>query len=149
MISLVTDLFPQVVQLLNMSLYRYQRVKPVIIDPGLYSLQKSVVFWITEKRSVPIAFKLFTCKYTIIFPENYEMSSLSHSCYQCSLFLVFLYVPFFIVFYILIVCSVGCHLHVCLSWNHVQLIKQLFFVNVWYKKTNTSFFFAFLCWPVC
>ncbi|KAF0904674.1 hypothetical protein E2562_036075 [Oryza meyeriana var. granulata] len=38
----------------------YQRAKPVIIDPGLYSLQKSDVFWITEKRSVPTAFKLFT-----------------------------------------------------------------------------------------
>jgi hypothetical protein len=40
----------------------YQRAKPVIIDPGLYSLQKSDVFWITEKRSVPTAFKLFTGK---------------------------------------------------------------------------------------
>ncbi|KAJ3691917.1 hypothetical protein LUZ60_012267 [Juncus effusus] len=38
----------------------YQRAKPVIIDPGLYSSQKSDVFWITEKRSVPTAFKLFT-----------------------------------------------------------------------------------------
>ncbi|XP_072960027.1 beta-glucuronosyltransferase GlcAT14A-like [Typha angustifolia] len=38
----------------------YQRAKPVIIDPGLYSLQKSDVFWVTEKRSVPTAFKLFT-----------------------------------------------------------------------------------------
>nr|XP_010914871.2 beta-glucuronosyltransferase GlcAT14B [Elaeis guineensis] len=38
----------------------YQRAKPVIIDPGLYKLQKSDVFWITEKRSVPTAFKLFT-----------------------------------------------------------------------------------------
>ncbi|KAK9098753.1 hypothetical protein Syun_025798 [Stephania yunnanensis] len=38
----------------------FQRAKPVIIDPGLYSLQKSDVFWISEKRSVPSAFKLFT-----------------------------------------------------------------------------------------
>ncbi|XP_047084405.1 beta-glucuronosyltransferase GlcAT14A-like [Lolium rigidum] len=38
----------------------YQRAKPVIVDPGLYSLHKSDVFWITEKRSVPTAFKLFT-----------------------------------------------------------------------------------------
>jgi len=62
-----------------MCLCRYQRAKPVIIDPGLYSLQKSDVFWITEKRSVPTAFKLFTGKYTIIVPENSEMSSLSPS----------------------------------------------------------------------
>lgn len=32
----------------------------MIVDPGLYSLQKSDVFWVTEKRSVPTAFKLFT-----------------------------------------------------------------------------------------
>ncbi|KAM0933316.1 putative glycosyl transferase, family 14, beta-glucuronosyltransferase GlcAT14A/B/C [Dioscorea sansibarensis] len=38
----------------------YQRAKPVIIDPGLYSLHKSDVFWATEKRSVPTSFKLFT-----------------------------------------------------------------------------------------
>ncbi|XP_060669830.1 beta-glucuronosyltransferase GlcAT14B isoform X2 [Ziziphus jujuba] len=38
----------------------YQRAKPVIIDPGLYSLQKSDVFWVSEKRSVPTAYKLFT-----------------------------------------------------------------------------------------
>ncbi|KAF8393227.1 hypothetical protein HHK36_021468 [Tetracentron sinense] len=38
----------------------FQRAKPVIIDPGLYSLHKSDVFWVSEKRSVPTAFKLFT-----------------------------------------------------------------------------------------
>ncbi|CAN1216796.1 Beta-glucuronosyltransferase GlcAT14B [Linum perenne] len=37
-----------------------QRARPVIIDPGLYSLQKSDVFWVTEKRSVPSAYRLFT-----------------------------------------------------------------------------------------
>lgn len=46
--------------LVQTPLCRYQRAKPVIIDPGLYKLQKSDVFWITEKRSVPTAFKLFT-----------------------------------------------------------------------------------------
>ncbi|KAJ9548727.1 hypothetical protein OSB04_021270 [Centaurea solstitialis] len=39
---------------------RYQRAKPVIIDPGLYSLKKSDVFWVSQKRSVPTAYKLFT-----------------------------------------------------------------------------------------
>ncbi|XP_057768179.1 beta-glucuronosyltransferase GlcAT14B-like [Salvia miltiorrhiza] len=38
----------------------YQRAKPVIIDPGLYSVHKSDLYWITEKRKVPTAFKLFT-----------------------------------------------------------------------------------------
>ncbi|KAI3879947.1 hypothetical protein MKX03_019870 [Papaver bracteatum] len=37
-----------------------QRSRPVIINPGLYSLQKSDVFWVSEKRSLPTTFKLFT-----------------------------------------------------------------------------------------
>lgn len=39
---------------------RFQRAKPVIVDPGLYLTKKSDVFWITQRRSVPTAFKLFT-----------------------------------------------------------------------------------------
>ncbi|XP_059432147.1 beta-glucuronosyltransferase GlcAT14B-like [Corylus avellana] len=38
----------------------YQRAKPVIIDPGFYSLHKSDVFWVPEQRSVPSAYRLFT-----------------------------------------------------------------------------------------
>ncbi|CAN1787019.1 Beta-glucuronosyltransferase GlcAT14B [Linum perenne] len=48
---------------LQLKLHTYtvdQRARPVIIDPGLYSLQKSDVFWVTEKRSVPSAYRLFT-----------------------------------------------------------------------------------------
>ncbi|XP_059287044.1 beta-glucuronosyltransferase GlcAT14B-like [Lycium ferocissimum] len=36
------------------------RAKPVIIDPGLYSLNKSDVFFVEPQRSLPTAFKLFT-----------------------------------------------------------------------------------------
>ncbi|KAL3640146.1 Beta-glucuronosyltransferase GlcAT14A [Castilleja foliolosa] len=38
----------------------FQRAKPILIDPGLYMTNKSDVFWITQRRSVPTAFKLFT-----------------------------------------------------------------------------------------
>ncbi|CAL5370604.1 unnamed protein product [Camellia sinensis] len=38
----------------------FQRAKPIIIDPGLYMTNKADVFWITQRRSVPSAFKLFT-----------------------------------------------------------------------------------------
>ncbi|MCD7473299.1 Beta-glucuronosyltransferase GlcAT14B [Datura stramonium] len=38
----------------------YHRARPVIIDAGLYSLNKSDLFWIPQKRSMPTAFKLFT-----------------------------------------------------------------------------------------
>ncbi|XP_021741715.1 beta-glucuronosyltransferase GlcAT14B-like [Chenopodium quinoa] len=38
----------------------YQRARPVIIDPGLYSTQKSDVYWVPERRGIPTAFKLYT-----------------------------------------------------------------------------------------
>lgn len=37
-----------------------QRVKPIIIDPGFYQLEKSDIFWMTQRRAVPSAFRLFT-----------------------------------------------------------------------------------------
>lgn len=39
---------------------RYQRARPLIIDPALYQSKKSGVFWAKEKRSMPASFKLFT-----------------------------------------------------------------------------------------
>jgi hypothetical protein len=38
----------------------FQRAKPIIIDPGLYMNRKSEVFWATQRRAVPTAFRLFT-----------------------------------------------------------------------------------------
>ncbi|KAH7446500.1 hypothetical protein KP509_01G059300 [Ceratopteris richardii] len=38
----------------------YQRARPIIIDPGLYMTTKSDIFWVTQSRDVPTAFKLFT-----------------------------------------------------------------------------------------
>lgn len=38
----------------------HQRARPIIIDPGLYHVKKSAVFWAKEKRSLPSSFKLFT-----------------------------------------------------------------------------------------
>ncbi|BAT83412.1 Beta-glucuronosyltransferase GlcAT14A [Vigna angularis] len=38
----------------------HQRARPIIIDPGLYMTKKQDVFWITQRRSKPTAFKLFT-----------------------------------------------------------------------------------------
>lgn len=37
-----------------------QRARPIIIDPGLYNSKKQDVFWVTQRRSRPTAFKLFT-----------------------------------------------------------------------------------------
>ncbi|KAI5083921.1 hypothetical protein GOP47_0000090 [Adiantum capillus-veneris] len=44
----------------DLSWKEYQRARPIIIDPGLYSSKKSDIFWVTQKRAVPTAFKLFT-----------------------------------------------------------------------------------------
>lgn len=44
----------------NIGWKEFQRAKPIIIDPGLYMTKKDDVFWITQRRSVPTAFKLFT-----------------------------------------------------------------------------------------
>uniref|UniRef100_A0A0C9RWA2 TSA: Wollemia nobilis Ref_Wollemi_Transcript_9402_2063 transcribed RNA sequence n=1 Tax=Wollemia nobilis TaxID=56998 RepID=A0A0C9RWA2_9CONI len=38
----------------------HHRAKPIIIDPGLYMSKKSDIYWATEKRQTPTAFKLFT-----------------------------------------------------------------------------------------
>jgi len=40
--------------------YRNHRAKPLIVDPGLYMSKKSDVFWVTQRRELPTAFKLFT-----------------------------------------------------------------------------------------
>ncbi|KAI4351574.1 hypothetical protein L6164_005923 [Bauhinia variegata] len=37
-----------------------QRARPIIIDPGLYMNKKEDVFWVTQRRSRPTAFTLFT-----------------------------------------------------------------------------------------
>lgn len=52
--------------LLFAMVHRFQRAKPVIIDPGLYMKKKADVFWIPQRRSVPTAFKLFTGMYDLL-----------------------------------------------------------------------------------
>ncbi|KAL5572955.1 hypothetical protein UlMin_022552 [Ulmus minor] len=37
-----------------------KRAMPLIIDPGLYLSTKQDIFWVTPRRSLPTAFKLFT-----------------------------------------------------------------------------------------
>ncbi|KAI7990391.1 Beta-glucuronosyltransferase GlcAT14A [Camellia lanceoleosa] len=37
-----------------------KRGKPIIIDPALYSLNKSEIWWVIKQRSLPTSFKLYT-----------------------------------------------------------------------------------------
>ncbi|KAG6413842.1 hypothetical protein SASPL_126557 [Salvia splendens] len=65
----------------------YQRAKPVIIDPGLYRVQKSDLYWITEKRKVPNAFKLFTEGYfhtVICNAEEFRNTIVNHDLHFIS-----------------------------------------------------------------
>ncbi|XP_010553288.1 PREDICTED: beta-glucuronosyltransferase GlcAT14C [Tarenaya hassleriana] len=43
----------------NIAWKENQRARPIIIDPGLYHMKKSGVFWAKERRSLPASFKLF------------------------------------------------------------------------------------------
>ncbi|KAJ3687724.1 hypothetical protein LUZ61_016888 [Rhynchospora tenuis] len=43
----------------NIGSKEHERVKPIIVDPALYISNKSGVFRVTEKRSLPSAFKIF------------------------------------------------------------------------------------------
>ncbi|XAR56538.1 hypothetical protein NMG60_11037066 [Bertholletia excelsa] len=38
----------------------HQRAMPLIVDPGLYQSKKQDLFWVTPRRALPTAFKLFT-----------------------------------------------------------------------------------------
>ncbi|KAK9055554.1 hypothetical protein SSX86_026638 [Deinandra increscens subsp. villosa] len=37
-----------------------KRGKPIMIDPGLYSMNKSEIWWVIKQRALPTAFKLYT-----------------------------------------------------------------------------------------
>lgn len=51
---------------------RFSRARPIIIDPGLYHMKKSGVFWAKEKRSMPASFKVFmgTARDLLPFPDS-------------------------------------------------------------------------------
>ncbi|CAN6483580.1 unnamed protein product [Victoria cruziana] len=38
----------------------FRRARPLVVDPALYLLHKTDLFWVTQKRDSPTAFKLFT-----------------------------------------------------------------------------------------
>ncbi|XP_073286127.1 beta-glucuronosyltransferase GlcAT14A-like [Primulina huaijiensis] len=48
-----------------------QRAMPLIVDPGLYQKTKSDVFWVSPKRNLPTAFKLFTGSAWMILSRSF------------------------------------------------------------------------------
>ncbi|PKI37637.1 hypothetical protein CRG98_041930 [Punica granatum] len=43
-----------------------KRAMPLMVDPGLYLTKKSDVFWVSPRRALPTAFKLFTGQFYLI-----------------------------------------------------------------------------------
>lgn len=49
----------------------FQRVRPIIIDPGLYHSKRSGVFWAKEKRSMPASFKIFVGSSSVVLTRSF------------------------------------------------------------------------------
>ncbi|XP_058086134.1 beta-glucuronosyltransferase GlcAT14B [Magnolia sinica] len=49
-----------------------KRAKPIMIDPGLYSLNKSEIMWVTKQRTLPTAFKLYTGSAWMILSRSFS-----------------------------------------------------------------------------
>ncbi|KAG0565863.1 hypothetical protein M758_7G018500 [Ceratodon purpureus] len=49
----------------------FQRAKPIIIDPGLYLDKKTDIFWATQRRAIPTAFRLFTGSAWIVLTRSF------------------------------------------------------------------------------
>lgn len=39
---------------------RSKKLKPIVVDPGLYLAEESEVYYATQKRELPDAYRLFT-----------------------------------------------------------------------------------------
>lgn len=54
---------------------RNKRGKPMIIDPGLDSLNKSNIWWVIKQRTLPTAFKLYTGRYPPYLSFSFYLKS--------------------------------------------------------------------------
>ncbi|KAK3034975.1 hypothetical protein RJ639_033353, partial [Escallonia herrerae] len=48
-----------------------QRAMPLMVDPGLYQTTKSDIFWVSPRRTLPTAFKLFTGSAWMILSRSF------------------------------------------------------------------------------
>eukprot|EP01018_Ginkgo_biloba_P020590 Gb_25139 [translate_table: standard] len=49
----------------------FQRAKPIIIDPGLFLSTRSEIFYATQKRVMPNAYKFFTGSSSVVLSRNF------------------------------------------------------------------------------
>lgn len=59
-------------------LYRSRRLRPIIVDPGLYLSEKTGMFYASQKRGLPNAFRLFT-GVALYYMLSKCLSTFSHS----------------------------------------------------------------------
>lgn len=55
----------------NIGWKEFQRARPIIIDPALYHLKKTSVYWAKEKRLMPVSFKLFTGSEWVVLSRSF------------------------------------------------------------------------------
>lgn len=48
-----------------------KRGKPILMDPALYSLNKSDIWWVVEQRALPTSFKLYTGSAWVILSKSF------------------------------------------------------------------------------
>lgn len=71
----ILSFLPKDLNFLNHSSYigwkESKRLRPIIVDPGLYLSEKSGMFYATQKRDLPNAFRLFTGSSFSILSRNF------------------------------------------------------------------------------
>lgn len=55
----------------NIGWKEHQRARPIIVDPGLYGSDKTDVFWVKDRRSLPSSFKLFVGSSCVILSWSF------------------------------------------------------------------------------
>lgn len=78
---------------------RYQRARPIIIDPALYHSRVSSVYYAKEKRSLPSSIKLFTGMiFCILSPFFFFLFTVYNVClYMHKLLLASYYILNFVI----------------------------------------------------
>jgi len=73
------------IQMVYLNMHRFQRAKPIIIDPGLYQKQKTDIYWAVQQRTIPTAFRLFTGGSFSSIPPTLKMVTVSYDISELNL----------------------------------------------------------------
>lgn len=117
-------------------LCRYQRANPIVVDPGLYLMRKPPIFYASQKRPKPNAFKFFTGENLVIIPVF-----LSLLCWRYAQLFVLSFSYFSGSPWIVLSRS---FLEFCvLGWDNLPRILLLYFTNV--VISQEGYFHSVIC----